>query len=69
MATYKQIREYVNQNYGYTPKDCWIAHSKELSGIPVKRSHRRSGARVYPCPKDKLESIQAAFRHFGMMEE
>jgi len=67
MATYKQIREYVKQKFGYTPKDCWIAHTKELSGLPVKRSHRRTGERVYPCPEVKLGDIQDAFRHFRMI--
>lgn len=42
-------------------------YTKELSGLPVKRSHRRSGARVCPCPEDKLASIQDTFRYFGMM--
>ena len=68
MATYKQIQGYVKHKYGYTPKTCWIAHAKELSGLLVKRSHRRSGERVYPCPADKLGDIQDAFRYFRMME-
>ena len=67
MATYKEIQAYVKKEFGYTPKTCWIAHAKELSGLPVKRSHRRSGERVYPCPEEKLRDIQEAFRHFGMM--
>ena len=69
MATYTQIQDYIKQKYNNTPKTCWIAHAKELSGLPVKRSHRRKGERVYPCPEDKLPDIQDAFRYFGMMEE
>lgn len=61
MATYIQIQEYVKSNYWYDPKTCWIAHAKELSGIPVQRSHNRIGARQYPVPKNKLHSIQKLF--------
>ncbi|MHA1280318.1 MAG: hypothetical protein ACTSQ8_24355 [Candidatus Helarchaeota archaeon] len=53
MVTTNRIQEYFTRKNGYTPKTCWIAHAKELSGLPVKRSHRRSGERVYPCPADK----------------
>ena len=67
MATYKQIQVYVQGKYGYTPKTCWIAHAKELSGIPVRKSHNRKGERKHPCPENKLESIQDAFRYFKMI--
>ena len=67
MATYAQIRVYVKEKYGYFPKSCWIAHAKELSGLPVKRSHRRKGARQEPCPPRKLADIQDAFRYFKML--
>ena len=35
MATYRQIQEYVKQEYGCTVKTCWIAHVKELNGLEV----------------------------------
>lgn len=68
MATYKQIQEYVRNKYSFVPQTCWIAHAKEISGLPVRKSHRRVGERVKPCPPDKLEPIQDAFRHFGMLK-
>ncbi len=37
MATYEIIQEFVKQVYRYTPKPCWIAHAKKLSGLPVKQ--------------------------------
>lgn len=67
MATYLEIQNFVKNRYGYTPKTCWIAHAKEICGLPVRRTHNRMGKRVYPCPDNKLESIQSAFRHFGMI--
>lgn len=68
MATYKQIQEYVRRQHGFTPETCWIAHVKELNGLPVRRaSNRRGKQRVKPCPLDKQAPIRAAFEHFGML--
>ena len=68
MATYEQIQLWVKENYGYVPKTCWIAHVKEISGLPVKRAHNRIGeARKNPCPQNKVDSIQQCFRHYGMI--
>ena len=68
MATNDQIRDYVKEHYEFVAHDCWIAHAKEISGIPVRQSHRRSGKRKKPCPANKLKPIQEAFLNFGMME-
>lgn len=68
MATYKEIQAYVEKRYGYVPETCWIAHVKELSGLPVRRAPNRHGAkREVPCPPEKVVEIQAAFRHFKMI--
>lgn len=68
MATYKQIQSYVQQKYGYQPKTCWIAHVKELSGLPVKKAWNRQGAgREVPCPPEKIPHLQEALRHFGVI--
>jgi hypothetical protein len=69
MATYKQIQDWVKKEYGFDPKTCWIAHVKELSGLPVRRAWNRRGAkRENPCPPEKVESIREALRHFGMIK-
>lgn len=70
MATYAQIQEYVRSQYGFTPQTCWIAHVKELCGLPVRQAYNRydPGVREKPCPPEKVEPIKAAFRHFGMIE-
>lgn len=69
MATYKEIADYVKKTAGWTVhKPCWIAHCKELNGLPVERAHNRQGAaRMVPCPPEKRPAIEAAFCHFGMM--
>lgn len=69
MATYKQVQEYVKNNYGYTPKSCWIAHMKELCGLNPKMSARRYSpdSRVHPCPESKQNDIKKAFQYFKMI--
>lgn len=69
MATYKKIQEYVQVNFGYTPKSCWIAHSKEIYGLSLKTATNRKdfNKREYPCPIEKQEDIKKAFLHFGML--
>ena len=69
MATYKEIQTYVKNIYGFIPKTCWIAHMKEICGLPVKVSHNRHSPdkREKPCPLDKMEPIREAFQHFKMI--
>ena len=68
MPTYKQIQTWVRSQYGWTPETCWIAHCKELSGIPVGPAwNRRDDERVRPCPPDRQQQIFTAFRPFGMI--
>jgi len=68
MATYRQIQDWVKKNYGFTIKTCWIAHVKEISGLPVKRAHnRRWVIRLEFCPPEKIEPISKALKHFEMI--
>jgi len=69
MATYLEIESYVKNNHCFVPKACWIAHEKEIFGIPVYKAPNRidSDLRVNPCPEDKLPAIKDAFRYFGMI--
>jgi len=69
MATYKTIQAYVKETYGFVPKSCWIAHMKEVCGIPVRQSPNRksSDKREVPCPPDKMDAIKNAFVHFKMI--
>ena len=69
MATYLEIQAYVKAKHGFVPKTCWIAHAKELCGIPVSKAPNRidPNERVDPCPDDKFQAIKEAFRHFGMV--
>ena len=69
MATYKEIQSYVKDQFGYVPKTCWIAHMKEICGLPVKTAPNRYSVdkREMPCPLDKMDSIKNAFHNFKML--
>lgn len=68
--TYKKIQEYIKIKYGFVVKTCWIAHAKELYGLPVNTSaNRKTNQRKYPCPADKLDIIAKAFQYFGFLEK
>lgn len=69
MATYKQIQDYVKETYGFSPKTCWIAHMKEVTGQDSKVASNRIdiNSRMHPCPKDKQKYIEEAFKHFNMI--
>ncbi len=69
MATYAEIQEYVEEMYACTVKTCWIAHVRELTGLPVKRSHKRmpGSPRKHPCPEWARPMIEEAMRDFGML--
>lgn len=67
MTTYDKIQEYVQRKYHRTVKSCWIAHAKEICGLEVKKSSRRKGRRLVPCPENKLPFIKDAFKHFKMI--
>jgi hypothetical protein len=69
MATYQQIQTWVKQNYGFVPATCWIADVKSQAGLPMRKAPNLKGAqRVKPCPPEKIEIIQTALRHFGMIK-
>ena len=68
-ATYKEIQKWVQQQFGFTPETCRIAHCKELYNLPVSEApNRQRGERVKPCPPEKRTAIKKAFEHFGMLE-
>ena len=68
MASYREIKNYVLEKHGRRVKSGWIAHAKEVYGIPVKKAGNRKGnERLWPCPKKNLALIKEAFEHFEMI--
>jgi len=67
-ATYLEIQRWVRERHGFTPQTCWIAHCKELYGLPLESAPNRKGPeREKECPQEKRPAILQAFRHFGML--
>lgn len=67
MTTYKEIQIYVKKKYNFVPKSCWIAHVKEICGLPVRKAWNRKDGRKVPCPPNKVDKIKDAFQHFRMI--
>lgn len=67
-ATYKQIKEWVLWNYGFTPRNGQIAFVKEALGLPVRRAANRKGENRTERIRTLYEfsAIEDAIRHFGI---
>jgi hypothetical protein len=69
MATYREIRMFVECKYGFVPKTSWIAEVKELCDIPHQREapNRLGTNRTNRCPKERISCIKDALLYFGMI--
>lgn len=68
MATYRKIQYDVKSRHDVAVQSCWIAHVKELNGIPLRVApNRHSTERVKPCPDRVRPLIEESMRHFGML--
>jgi hypothetical protein len=69
MATDPEIQKFVQRHHGFIPKIGWIAHVKEVHGVPTRRGANRArrDRDSEPCPPEKREAIEEALRHFGMI--
>jgi hypothetical protein len=64
---YQKIQEWIKSHYGKTVKTCWIAHVKELNGLPMRQAPNRKGRRKYPCPNEARPLIEEAMRDLGVL--
>ena len=69
MATAAEIQKFVQRHHGVIPKPGWIAHVKQVHGIPTLRGAKRArrDRNIEPCPAEKREAIEHALRHFGVI--
>ena len=69
MTTNAEIQKFVQRHHGFIPKPGWIAHVKEVHGVPTLRGTKRArrGRDVEPCPAEKREAIEEALRHFDVI--
>ncbi len=61
MATYAEIQKFVQRHHGFIPKTGWIAHVKEVHGVPTLRGANRArrDRDIDPCPPEKRGTLPA----------
>jgi len=69
MATYAQAIQWVRKRHRKSVSSCWIAHVRQLNGLPVNRAwNRRPGPqRQNPCPDWARPLIEEAFGAYGLI--
>ena len=69
-ATYDEIRDWVQENYGFHVTNLNIAKTKRKCGIIERINYnlpKSENSRSPETPKEKEEAIREAFRHFQMI--
>jgi len=68
--TYKMIQEYVEKKYGFRIHTAYIAEVKRSLGLTMYNApnavEELRQPRKHP-PKEKVEAIKDAFKHFGVI--
>jgi len=69
MATYDNIVKEVLKRHNRWIHTCWIAHVKELNGLPLRRAPNRlpGRSRANPCPDWARPLIEEAFSRFRII--
>lgn len=68
-ATYKEIKEYINDKYGFTVSSLNIAQIKDKCGLEKRNNYNKGvdGHKVPTCPAKKEKALLEAFKHFGLI--
>ena len=69
-ATYNEIRDWVQEEYGFHVTNLNIAQVKQKHGIIERENYNKAksvDSKQPRCPKDKVEAIEDAMRHFQMI--
>ena len=67
MATYPEIARDLKRRHRMNVRTSWIAHVKELNGLPLRKTWNQTGPRKEPCPPSVRRVIEASMRRFGMI--
>ena len=69
-ATYEEIRNWVQEHYGFHVTNLNIAQVKQMHGIIERQNYNLPKSKNYrtpETPKEKKEAITEALRHFQMV--
>ena len=69
-ATYKEIQEWVQSEYGFKVTHLNIAQVKQKHGIIERENYNKpksENSRQPGCPEAKVKAIEDALRHFQMI--
>lgn len=69
-ATYKQIQEWVLNEYGFKVTHLNIAQVKQKYGIIERENYNKAksaNSKQLGCPEEKIKAIEDAMRHFQMI--
>ena len=64
-GTYDDLAEWVNTHYNFKPHASWIAHCKEMAGLPVNcpyLGHRPEPSSVLPKNGKSYSKLLKAFK-------
>ena len=69
-ATYEEIREWVQEEYGFNVTRLNIAQVKQKYGIIERENYNKlksPDSRQPGCPEEKIKAIEEAMGHFQMI--
>ncbi len=68
-ASYREIREWVQAEYGVSVSSLYVAQVKRKHGLIERECYNKGSEdhRVPVCPPEKEAMIEAALRHFRML--
>lgn len=69
-ATYEEIRNWVQDKYGFHVTNLNIAQIKQKHGIIERENYNKAkleDKKQPGCPEDKVKAIEAAMRHYQMI--
>ncbi len=69
IATYAEIKEYIEEKHGLKVSSLYIAQIKEKVGIKEQENHNIGSGygKVPKCPPNKEKAIMDAFSHFNLL--
>ena len=68
-ASYREIKEWIQEKYGVSVSSLYVAQTKRKFGLIERENYNKGaeGHHVPECPADKERLIEEALKHFKML--